>query len=95
MDKYTIIEGKKGLRYQKNGKFIATAKVSKKIIEELKTKTSVEEIEQQAPRVCIFCGQGSNLTRFVNMQTVVLCEEHYYSTNIGQIAQKLKENESG
>jgi hypothetical protein len=38
---------------------------------------------------CLFCGVESKLTRQVNLRTVVLCEEHYYDKNIGQIAEQL------
>lgn len=42
-------------------------------------------------RFCLFCKKLCKATRFVNGQTVYLCEEHYHSKNIGQIAQQLRE----
>lgn len=54
----------------------------------------VEEVETVDPtKLCLFCGAFTNTKRFVNLQTIAVCEEHYYSTTIGQIAQKMKEQE--
>lgn len=47
----------------------------------------------EAPlKLCIFCKQPTKLTRFVNLQTVYLCEEHYHDKTIGQVAQQIREN---
>lgn len=49
------------------------------------------EEPKKNPKACIFCGMHSRYTRFVNGQTVYICDEHYYSENIGKIVQKLRE----
>lgn len=43
------------------------------------------------PKACIFCGVHSRFTRFVNLQTIYLCDNHYYDVNIGKCAQRLRE----
>lgn len=45
-------------------------------------------------RGCVFCGVYSNWQRLVNGQTVHICEEHYHTTTIGQIAAKLREKDN-
>lgn len=41
---------------------------------------------------CLFCGTPDcKLSRMMNSQTIYLCDEHYYSENMGHIAQKLRE----
>lgn len=53
-------------------------------------------VKLEAPiKLCLFCKQPSKLTRYVNGKTVVLCEEDYHTHNIGQIAQKLREDNHG
>lgn len=44
-------------------------------------------------KTCLFCDNYTNLTRYVNGQTVYICESHYYDTdiNIGKIAQRIRE----
>ena len=56
-----------------------------------KKKEVPEEPIKILDKSCIFCKTHSNLTRMVNMQTVVICEKHYYSETVGKIAQKLNE----
>lgn len=45
-------------------------------------------------KFCLFCKAPCKLTRFINMQTIYLCDEHYQNKNIGQIAHKMKETGS-
>ena len=40
---------------------------------------------------CIFCGQPAKYQRFVQLRTIPICEEHYYSETVGKIAEKLRE----
>jgi hypothetical protein len=57
-------------------------------------KDEVVKVEPSFSKACIFCGEHSNLTRFVNLQRVALCETHYYSETIGKVAQKIREREN-
>lgn len=79
------IEGKHGIRYIKDGQFIAKAKLTNEDLDEL------YEAAKPDPKGCLFCGIPSRLTRFLDMQTVYLCEEHYHAKSIGNIAHKLRE----
>ena len=93
---YKIIQnGDKGTRYMKDGKFIAKDKVPEDVRIKLDRGELNVPVEEAPPVVrekeCIFCGAHTNLTRMVNLQTVALCEEHYYSETIGKVAQKLNE----
>ena len=85
------------VRYRLNNRFIAKTKVPVDIIELLETEKTVGETAPTTTenfKPCLFCGQHGKYTRSVNMQTVVLCEEHYYSETIGKIVQHLREKEN-
>lgn len=74
-----------------DGKFIGKDKIPPEEIERMEEATKSREIESKA---CIFCGMHSNLQRSVNGKVVALCEQHFYSTNIGQVAQQIREKET-
>lgn len=57
--------------------------------EVLAVKEDMLQEAQHPERKCIFCGQYAKLTRFLDGQTVYLCEEHN-SMSIGQIAHQLR-----
>lgn len=45
-------------------------------------------------KVCIFCGAANCAqSRMLNSEIIYLCDEHYYSKNLGQIAQQVRESE--
>lgn len=92
---YRAITGPRGTRYLYKGKLIKTADVPADIMEQLKDHASAEVATEPQPKACIFCGAYGRFTRFVNLQTIYLCEEHYYSESIGKIVHKLKESEDG
>lgn len=50
---------------------------------------------QATVKFCVFCKAPCTLTRFVNMQTVYMCEQHYHDKTIGQVVQQLRENNYG
>lgn len=44
---------------------------------------------------CLFCGEPNcKLTRLLNTEIIYLCDEHYYSKSLGQIAQHIREAEN-
>jgi len=89
---YTKVSGKHGVRFMKGGRFVKVQDVP----EEVKTKfDSQERMGALDPKACLFCGSFASETRFVNLRTIALCEEHYYDKNIGQIVQRLREIEHG
>lgn len=42
-------------------------------------------------RICIFCGKYGKNAKFINMQTVYLCDEDYQNKSTGQVGSKMKE----
>ena len=98
---YKLVQGKHGIRFMKDGKFIAKDKVPQIIQDELKVgeilPDPVSEIvdvtieREKENRYCLFCHAYTTWKRVVNGQSIAICEAHYYDTNIGQIAQKVRE----
>lgn len=98
MSKFTTMKGPhNSLRYKKDGKMIAAKEVPENILQVLQHNPIFNEEDEpvRTDKSCIFCGTHSNLTRVVNLQTVALCDEHYYSQTLGTIAQHLKEKSDG
>lgn len=59
-----------------------------------KKATKVEEPKAEAvdtDKNCIFCGKFTTWHRFVNLQSVAVCDEHYYSKSTGETVEKLRE----
>lgn len=93
VEEYKIIRGSKGDRYMFKGKLVKTASVPRDVIIKLNVgmpSVDVAPIEK-VPLTCIFCGMGTKITRFLNLQSIPICEEHYYSKNVGQIVHKFNE----
>lgn len=94
---YTKQKGiKNSTAYKKDKRFVKTVDVPVEVVELLKTQDEVDDsmLNTSAKfRKCIFCGEHSKNERFINGRTVYLCDDDYYSKNIGQIAEKL--NKSG
>lgn len=94
---YKTIKAKNGIRYMKDGKFVSKATIPANIYVELEGKepgnvVDDTDVKPEAPvKECIFCGKVTKLSRFLNMQTIPLCEEHYYSETTGRVVQKYKE----
>lgn len=56
-------------------------------------ETPEREAQPEPPKkICIFDGAPGEMQRFVNGQTVYLCEMDYYDKSIGKIVQRLREN---
>ncbi len=86
MPEYRLLKGKMGMRYSVDGKLTSADKIPKDILEKL-----IDENKPIKSRRCIFCGNNAEYSRFVNLQTVALCEEDYLNQNIGKIAQRLNQ----
>lgn len=98
MSLYKTFMVRGGKRYSKDGRLVAAANIDPKILQILHNTDTYEdgqeEIVQTLPeKACIFCGAVSKWTKFVNLQTVYICDEHYYSESTGKIAQKVRELE--
>lgn len=89
---YKTIKGSNGVRYMLNGKFVKKSSIPQDVLIKLNVGMEVDEkpVEKQ-PLECIFCGAPTKIVRFLNMQTIAVCEEHYYSKNVGQTVQRFNE----
>lgn len=103
MSDYRKIKVRNGFRYLYNNRLVKKESVPVSVLEQLETQDTVpepvtetvtQEIQPEVDKSCIFCGQHSTSSRFINLQTIFICEEHYYTTNVGQIAQKMRERET-
>jgi hypothetical protein len=77
-------------RYMRDGKLIKASEVPPEEIERLNKGSVIEQPEPKKDKGCIFCGAHSRYTRFVDGQTVYVCDDHYYSETIGKVAQRLR-----
>jgi hypothetical protein len=98
MATYTKVVGGDGTaRYKKNKiKFVKKIDVPLAVIEALKTEKEVDDTGLNTTikfRKCICCDEHGKHERFLNGQTVYLCEEDYYSKSIGQVAQHIRGDE--
>ena len=83
----------------KDGRFIGKEKIPKEIMVQLEKGEPNQVFTEDKPKViekkCLFCGAYAKYPKYVNQQTLYLCEEHVYDSTItiGKIAQKLREKE--
>lgn len=88
--------GKKNI-YQKDGRTVKSDTVPPEVVAGLEHTNPLDDTNiPEAPipvvdKSCVFCGMGSRMTRLVNMQTVYICDQHYYDKTIGKIAERLRE----
>lgn len=87
MSEYKVFHTKTGPRYMKDGKFVKVSDVPLAMMGQLATGAKT--------RSCLFCGEPGTKQRLVTGQSVDLCEQHYYATNIGRIVQQLREKNNG
>lgn len=94
---YIMVRGKP--RYRKNKKMVKVNTLPRDVMERfglLNPEAPEQEEEtpdepRKNPKACIFCGMHSRYTRFVNLQTIYVCDEHYQTKNIGKCAARLRE----
>lgn len=94
MSEYTTVSGIKGVRYQKDKRFIAKAAVPPKILAKLETSPVVSDVRVHVPpptKICLYCKEPAKLSRVITLETVYLCDNDYYSKTTGQIVQRLRE----
>lgn len=92
MEEYKTIPGPRGTtRFMFKGKFVKKSNIPPDVLIKLQVGMSVDVTPvEKVPLTCIFCGLGTKITRFLNLQSIPICEEHYYSTNVGQVIQQLR-----
>lgn len=86
---YKLIKSGNGFRYMLNGRLVKRDSIDPEIIVALH---NLPDNPKPEVRVCFFCGEGCKHSRFINLQTIYLCDDHYYSKTVGQIAQKMRED---
>lgn len=97
MSTYKAFVGNRGgLRYMKDKRFIAKGKIPTDLLIEVNANVGKDVYDAASKllfgiKECLFCGIGCKMTRSVNGEIVYMCDQHYYDTNIGQIAQKIRE----
>ena len=85
MSDYKIINGPKGtVRYMLNGRMVKATSIP----EDVMIRLHETPLEKASDRLCIFCGAPSKYSRLVNLQSVYICNEHYYSKTLGQVAEQ-------
>lgn len=50
--------------------------------------------ETQGSKECLVCGEEATCTRFVNLQVVGLCQDHYHQLTLGEIVQAIREKQT-
>lgn len=73
---------------------VAKTNIPSNIYKLLQTQDSVDDtniVFEKPWRECVFCGKEASKSRFVQLQTIDLCNEHYLNKNIGKIVQRLNE----
>lgn len=85
------------IRFQKDGKLVKKNTLPRHVMEHFGLFSPDDPKEEDTPeegkdpKGCLFCGMHSRFTRYVNGQTVYVCDEHYYEKNVGKIAQRIQE----
>ncbi len=77
----------RGVRYRADGKLVSVRDVPVEELARLNEDVSVE----REPRSCLFCGGPARYQRLVELQTIDICDQHYYSETVGSIVHKMKE----
>lgn len=87
---YKKTETKSGIRYRRDGLLFSVNNIPLNILEILQTQSEYNDtpIPEKDVHTCIFCGTETTWGRMVNLETLFLCKDHYYSENLGKLAQK-------
>lgn len=98
MSKYKIVTRTDGsIRYMKDKKFTSKSSIPANVLRQLKPNNEVDDegMDLEAPlKECIFCQAPTKMYRFINLQTIYICEEHYYDKTTGQIVQQLNKEQA-
>jgi len=86
---YKSKEGVEGFRYLKNNKLTKESRIPHEVSEKFKFVDTIEYDDAPELRRCLFCDAPQSRQRYLNGQTVELCEWHYQNMRLGQIAQQV------
>lgn len=104
--KYTVKIAQGGQKFfYRDGKLIRKAQVPKEELVKLQQELAAQGIEtvdvnepetavlepEHVEAECLICGEPANRRRFVNLQTVAVCETHYFETTLGKLVIALRE----
>lgn len=106
MIKYKRVDTANGrIMYFKNGKMVSKDDIPAGIVNSLEngvelsvgtpdpeTVDEANTVKAQSPqsKICIFCKKESSRTKFINLETVYLCDEDYESHTTGEIAEQMR-----
>ncbi len=106
MVKFKRVDSKNGRTlYFRDGKMLSPKKIPQEILNELafpgevevpeedsekETRESTEATGQTTERICLFCGQYGNFSKFLNGVTVYLCEDDYRVHTTGEISAEMR-----
>jgi hypothetical protein len=82
-----------GYMYNCNGRITKAGRLPKYVVDRFDMGADTVEYDEKPdlPR-CLFCDGYKEHSRMFEGVAVALCSQHYYDKNIGQIAQKLRED---
>lgn len=82
--------GDTGFRYTKNNVLTKESRIPPEVMSKFEYATSVEYDDKPDQRRCIFCDAYQSRQRYLNQETVDLCEWHYQNKNLGSIAAQVR-----
>lgn len=97
MSKFKKFKVRGSDRFMVDGKLVSESKIPPHI---LKILSNVPTFDDDIPEPvvsnkCVFCGEKTKLTRFLNLVTIPICDEHYHSETVGNTIKRFKESLSG
>ena len=89
-------QGAEGFRYTKDGKMTKESRIPHEVMEKFQFAPETLYDDMPERRRCLACEAPQSRQRYLNGETVELCEYHYQNMRLGQIAalvRLLKEEE--
>lgn len=83
--------GDEGYRYTKNGLMTKESRIPHDVMEKFEYAPAIEYDDMPEARRCIACDAPQSRTRYLNAESIELCEYHYQNMRLGQIAQQVRE----
>lgn len=80
-------------RYMADGKLISGGNVPPHVLKTLQNVPTFDDAvpEPVVSNLCVFCGKETKLTRYLDLQTIPICDEHYHSKTVGETVKQAKE----
>lgn len=84
------VTGKDVFRYFKDSKMVKESTVPHEVMERFEYTTEVEYDDEPTRRRCLFCDAPKSRGRYLNGETIELCEYHYQNKTLGSIAAQVR-----